>query len=156
MNFWFPTEELSDVASLTGTASSPRTTIGSVEYKVDDGEWQLAEGTKEFDLQLDTAAYTNGDHELQLRISNAFGTTRELTGTISIMNDGEAPEVEWLEPDSGNDVSGNVSLAALATDNDEVASVDYNINGGDWIPMEYIADNRWEAEWNTEVAGTET
>ena len=21
--------------------------------------------------------------------------------------------------------------------------------------MEYIADNRWEAEWNTEVAGTE-
>ncbi|MEC9354336.1 MAG: Ig-like domain-containing protein, partial [Candidatus Thermoplasmatota archaeon] len=155
VNFWFPTEELSDTASLTGTASSPRTTIGSVEYKVDDGEWLLAEGTEEFDLQLDTTAYANGDHELLLRISNAFGTTRELTGTISIMNDGEAPEVEWLGPDSGSDVSGNVTLAALATDNDDVASVDYSINGGDWLPMEYIADNRWEAEWNTEVAGTE-
>ena len=155
VNFWFPTEELSDTASLTGTASSPRTTIGSVEYKVDDGEWLLAEGTEEFDLQLDTTAYANGDHELLLRISNAFGTTRELTGTISIMNDGEAPEVEWLGPDSGSDVSGNVTLAALATDNDNIASVDYSINGGDWLPMEYIADNRWEAEWNTEVAGTE-
>ena len=157
VSFEFPTGNLSDTASLPGGASQPRSAIAAVEYRVDGGDWQLADGTAEFDLMLDTTLYENGQHELVLRISDASGTTNELAGSIEILNgiDLEPPQVAWLTPEAEAEVSGLVVLAASASDDDEVATVEWRSGEGEWQQMQYVADQRWEAEWNTEEAGVE-
>ena len=155
VSYEFPTGNLSDTASLPGSASQPRSSIAAVEYSVDGGEWMLVDGTVEFDLMLDTTAYESGQHELVLRVSDAGGTTVELAGNIEILNDSEPPEVSWLAPEAETDVSGLVVLAASASDNGGVATVEWHPGDGEWRQMQHVTDQRWEAEWNTEEAGVE-
>jgi hypothetical protein len=152
-SFEFPTGNLSDTVSLPGSASQPRSAIAAVEYSVNGGEWQLANGTDEFDLMLDTTAYGNGQHELVLRITDTAGTTLELAGSLEILNDSEPPIVTWLEPAADSEVTGLVALAASASDNSAVAKVEYRVGEGTWRQMTYTGDDRWEVEWNTEEAG---
>ena len=152
-SFEFPTGNLSDTVSLPGSASQPRSAIAAVEYSVDGGEWQLADGTDEFDLILDTTAYGNGQHELVLRITDTAGTTLELAGNLEILNDSEPPIVTWLEPAADSEVTGLVALAASASDNSAVAKVEYRVDEGSWRQMASIGDDRWEAEWNSEETG---
>ena len=155
VSFEFPTDNLSDTASLPGSASQPRSAIATVEYSVDGGEWILVDGTAEFNLMLDTTAYESGQHELVLRVSDAGGTTVELAGNIEILNDSEPPEVSWLAPEAETDVSGLVVLAASASDNGGGATVEWHLGDGEWRQMQHVTDQRWEAEWNTEEAGVE-
>ena len=152
-SFEFPTGNLSDTVSLPGSASQPRSAIAAVEYSVDGGEWQLADGTDEFDLMLDTTAYGNGQHELVLRITDTAGTTFELTGSLEILNDSEPPIVTWLEPAADSEVTGLVALAASASDYSAIAKVEYRVDEGSWRQMASVDDDRWEAEWNSEETG---
>ncbi|HIL33532.1 MAG: hypothetical protein CXT74_04455 [Methanobacteriota archaeon] len=152
-SFEFPTGNLSDTVSLPGSASQLRSAIAAVEYSVDGGEWQLADGTDEFDLMLDTTAYGNGAHELVLRITDTAGTTLELAGNLEILNDSEPPIVTWLEPAADSEVTGLVALAASASDNSAIAKVEYRVGEGTWRQMTYAGDDRWEVEWNTEETG---
>ena len=152
-SFEFPTGNLSDTVSLPGSASQPRSAIAAVEYSVDGGEWQLADGTDEFDLMLDTTAYGNGQHELVLRITDTAGTTLELAGNLEILNDSEPPVVTWLEPAADSEVTELVALAASASDNSVIAKVEYRVDEGSWRQMASVGDNRWEAEWNSEETG---
>ncbi len=152
-SFEFPTGNLSDTVSLPGSASQLRSAIAAVEYSVDGGEWQLADGTDEFDLMLDTTAYGNGPHELVLRITDTAGTTLELAGNLEILNDSEPPIVTWLEPAADSEVTGLVALAASASDNSAIAKVEYRVGEGTWRQMTYAGDDRWEVEWNTEETG---
>mgnify|MGYP001216948222 CR=1 FL=1 len=152
-SFEFPTGNLSDTVSLPGSASQPRSAIAAVEYSVDGGEWQLADGTDEFDLILDTTAYGNGQHELVLRITDTAGTTFELAGSLEILNDSEPPIVTWLEPAADSEVTGLVALAASASDYSAIAKVEYRVDEGSWRQMASVDDDRWEAEWNSEETG---
>jgi hypothetical protein len=152
-SFEFPTGNLSDTVSLPGSASQPRSAIAAVEYSVDGGEWQLADGTDEFDLMLDTTAYGNGQHELVLRITDTAGTTFELAGSLEILNDNEPPIVTWLEPAADSEVTGLVALATSASDDSAVAKVEYRIDEGSWRQMGSVGNDRWEAEWNSEETG---
>ena len=152
-SFEFPTGNLSDTVSLPGSASQLRSAIAAVEYSVDDGEWQLADGTDEFNLILDTTAYGNGQHELMLRITDTAGTTLELAGNLEILNDSEPPIVTWLEPAADSEVMGLVALAASASDNSAIAKVEYRVGEGTWRQMTYAGEDRWEVEWNTEETG---
>ena len=152
-SFEFPTGNLSDTVSLPGSASQLRSAIAAVEYSVNDGEWQLADGTDEFDLILDTTTYGNGQHDLMLRITDTAGTTLELAGNLEILNDSEPPIVTWLEPAADSEVTGLVALAASASDNSAIAKVEYRVGEGTWRQMTYAGDDRWEVEWNTEETG---
>ena len=152
-SFEFPTGNLSDTVNLPGSASQPRSAIAAVEYSVDGGEWQLADGTDEFGLILDTTAYGNGQHELVLRITDTAGTTLELAGSLEILNDSEPPIVTWLEPAANSEVTGLVALVTSASDNSAVTKVEYRVGEGTWRQMTSVGDDHWEAEWNSEETG---
>ncbi len=75
-----------EVVSGTITVSGPSTNAVRVDLKVDNGLYQLANGTNNWSKPVDTKLYLNGNHTLTARATSSTGQTATVSRSITIAN----------------------------------------------------------------------
>lgn len=59
---------LSSALNMTGTASVPGRPVEEVQVRIDDGEWETAEGTSEWSYRLPVPELERGQHVAEIRV----------------------------------------------------------------------------------------
>ena len=80
--------------TITGTASDIDSEIESVEIRLDNGDWLLADGTTEWSFTFNTTELVNGRHNISVRVTDG-----ELNTTVALEVTVENPAPEPARPD---------------------------------------------------------
>jgi hypothetical protein len=120
--------------TVTGTASDNRQ-VSTVEVEVDGGAYQLASGTTSWSLSLNTKLYSDGTHNLKLRITDSSGNKAWYDRSIVIKNTvvSSAPNVSFSSPASGATVSGTITVTGTASSGAGVSKVEVEVVGGSYM-----------------------
>jgi len=133
--------------TFSGTATDTLSPITSVQYRIDNGALMPAtavddifdEPTEEYNLT--TTTLTDGSHTLEVRAWDVLGntTTPDNYATATFTVDTTPPSIILtpLSPDPTNDNTPTLSGTAIDTTS-PITSVDYRIDGEDWIAAEAI------------------
>ena len=117
--------------------------ITSVDFLIDDVPDTVHVNVAEplYTCLLDTNKITNGLHTLKITASDGVNVTIEqvsFTVSNSTEIDEEIPIVSLIRPTSGMTISGEFVLVATASDNVQVANVQFRINDEDIYPRSQI------------------
>lgn len=127
--------------------------VASVEFLV-DGKLMATDTTAPFAAEWNTSVESNGSHTLLARAHDAAGNTGTST-SISVtvtggVEDTTAPTVDLTFPADGDTVSGTITMAAAATDDLGVSTVEFFVDGasvGTGTPSGQAGP--WTLAWNT-------
>ena len=145
-----PLERANGTVLVTGTASSARETVRSVEVRIDSGAYQPATGTTAWSYLWNTTGYGNGPHTVTARAFDGNVYSYEFRLVVSVDNlyvvigSQATPEVrgEWT-------VSGTA-------DGLEVKNVEIRIDGRSWEGARDSGNSgfrNWEYTVNTTKLG---
>ncbi len=146
---------LSGNIGIEGTAISEKSEIESVYYRWDKTGWLnagLSSFNGDFNLDVDTTALTNGEHELDIKVVDRGASMMESLN-LEILNDENPPSIEIISPEEGETVESITILEVEATDDNQISEVEYRINQGDWRKMYYHEGDSYIVSWNTQEAG---
>lgn len=106
---------------------SSRLLAGSISGRIDVGLAQSQTAT----ASLDTTSLSNGPHTLTATATDTSGNSASTTIAITVDNvaDTTAPLVWMTSLVNGQTVSGNITLAAKATDNVAVVKMEMYVDG---------------------------
>src|SRR5207248_9771092 len=76
---------VSGTLSVAG-AGSDNVGLAKIELKVDDGPYQLAQGTDSWSYQLSTTAYADGTHTITARATDTSGNTSTSSVSVNLKN----------------------------------------------------------------------
>lgn len=79
-------EKVSGTIMIQGIASDTDGKIVKIEIQIDDGEWEGIEVTPYWSYELDTNRISNGDHIVQIRVTDDESETQIDTLTIKVDN----------------------------------------------------------------------
>jgi choice-of-anchor B domain-containing protein len=136
-----------------GTGAGPVT----VQWRVDaEVTWHTA-GSVGGDIFTDTWVSTtasDGAHLLTAEMDDGSGTQTQTSITVQVNNStGDAPPTaSFTSHNDGDDLSGNVTLVASASDDGTVVSVTFYDNGG-LIGTDSDPAGGWTRKYNTKKAG---
>jgi Bacterial Ig domain len=124
---------VSGTITVTGTASD-NVKVAKVEVEVDGGAYQLASGTTSWSLSLNTTAYSDGTHNLKLRVTDTAGNQAWFDLSIVVSNTvvSAAPNVGFTSPSSGATVKGTITVTGTASSGAGVARVEVEVVGGNY------------------------
>jgi hypothetical protein len=91
-------EKLFGIIEISGTASYPKGTVQKVEIKINDGEWNSADGTDIWTYVWDTTDVSNGQYTIYVRAYDGMNYSSEKNTNI-IVNNPQKKEQEdnlWL------------------------------------------------------------
>ena len=71
---------------------------------------------------------------------------------INILNDFENPNIEILSHSEDDTLEEITIFEVMATDNNQIDKVQFNVNNGDWRAMYSNVDDKYIASWNTQEA----
>ena len=116
--------------SLTASASD-NVRIASVQFQLDGVNIGPKLLTSPYTLKWDSRAATNGARRITAIATDSAGNKKSASVTVTIKNpvDTTSPFVSLTAPARNATVSGSVSLKANATDNVDIASVRFYVNG---------------------------
>jgi hypothetical protein len=129
------TSPVADGVAVSGSlniavTASDSSGISAVRFKI--GNTVLADDSDSpYGLALDTTAFSNGSYTLTAIAADPSGNQGTATRTIVISNvivpppDTSAPSVVITSPASGSSVSGSITIAATASDDTGVSSVQF-------------------------------
>ncbi len=114
---------------LAATASD-NVGVTQVEFRV-DGTLVGTDATAPYAATWDSSGAATGSHTIQARAYDAAGNTTNASVTVTkaAPTDTTAPTVSVTAPANGATVSGNVALAATASDNVGVTQVEFRVDG---------------------------
>ncbi|MCC5875080.1 MAG: SUMF1/EgtB/PvdO family nonheme iron enzyme, partial [Candidatus Sumerlaeia bacterium] len=125
--------------AFAGTASAVDSTVSSVQWRINGGEWQAASGTTSWDFSASPLEV--GTNLIEVRATNAEGTHSDLSSpfaTRTILRQAEVvfPPPSIVSP-SANETVGNdttsVTFSGTASSPDStVSAVHWRNNGGAW------------------------
>jgi hypothetical protein len=118
---------LSGTVQVTGTASDVNG-ISTVSFYV-DGVYQTSDNTAPYTFSLNTLSWPNGSHTLKTRTWDGAGNGKTSTVTVTFANDTQVPQVSLSQPSAGALVRGNVTVKALASDDQGVSHVEFRLDG---------------------------
>ncbi len=125
--------------------------VTSVQFTLDGANLGSADTTSPYSITWSTTGASNGTHTLRAVARDAAGnssTSAALTVTVAnISADTAAPSVTLTSPVNGASVTGNVSLAATASDNTSVVGVQFQVNGANVGTEDTTAP--YQATWST-------
>ncbi len=128
--------------------------ISKIEYSFGEDGWtDLDEAVgDEWSTSVDTTSLENGWHTLHVRATDSKNTTMETN--VSFELDGEdtfAPVVEFVSPDDGGTMSGDVEIIAEITDHSNFTA-EFRVGSGGWTELDHLSDDTYKATWDsTEV-----
>jgi hypothetical protein len=124
--------------------------VTSVQFLL-DGTSIATLTTAPYELAWASTAATNGAHTLSAVARDAAGHEAVTTINLAVMNDLSAPTIAFASPANGATVSGNVAIAATATDDVGVSLVRFLLDGA---PLGGADDAPpYELSWST-TSGT--
>lgn len=113
-------------------ASSSKSDIETVEWKVDSNAYQAASYDDSTGLYTDTfrtSDYSTGTHTLKTRATNKRGDTNTASITVDFdEGDTTAPGVSWKDPVDGETVNGTRQILINASDDNSVDTVEWRID----------------------------
>ena len=150
--------EVNDIAGgdlrIRGQSHSEKSNIAELTYRWNQGPWQgtgIGDFNGEFELVVDTTQVDNGLNKLEIKCENNGATSSKIID-LNILNDFEDPEIEIISHNEGDTVQEITIFEVLATDDNEVDSVQFSVNNGNWRSMYSNADEMYIASWNTQEA----
>ena len=123
------------VSGVVGVAANAtdNVSVASVQFLLDGVNAGPADLAGPYGYSWDTSKSTNGAHTLKAVATDGAGnSTTSASVTVTVNNtttDTTAPTVSITSPASAATVSGTVTVAANATDNVGVASVQFQVDG---------------------------
>jgi len=124
--------------TLSGTASTtePGSQVLWVKLRVDDGPWELANGTTSWRYDLDTTQYSDGYHVVAVKSFDGYQES-PMNHTLLAFSNVPAPsipEASITSPSAGATVSGTITVSGSASPNgsDPLTDVYVKVDDGDW------------------------
>ena len=121
-----PLERANGTVLVTGTASSARETVQSVEVRIDSDTYKTAEGTTAWRYLWNTTGYGNGPHTLTARAFDGKVYSYEFRLVVSVDN-----LYVVIAPPAATEVSGRWTVSGTA-DGLEVKNVEVRVDGRSW------------------------
>ena len=140
-------------ATVSGTVTIAATAtddfaVTSVQFLVDGVALGAADTAAPYEASWSTTALANGAHTLTAVARDAAGNeATAATVTVTVANDTTAPTVAVTSPAASATVSGTVTIAANATDDFAVTSVQFFVDGVALGSADTAAP--YEASWST-------
>ncbi len=142
--------KLSGLAPVDVTATDNIAVVRAELYV--NGKLYATETVGPFDFSLDTSGFAAGSATLVSKGYDAAGNAgTSASVAVIIANDTTAPVVTIQNPTSGSTVTGTVSVAASATDNNKVAEISLAIDGKQ-VALSYGSSLSYS--WNTGSTST--
>ena len=145
--------------STVGGAVTVRATIGTtsvvagVQFKVDGVNVGPEDTTAPYEAAWDTTLVPNGSHALTATAREADGSVTTARNDVTVDNptpDTTSPTVQVTSPSGGTTVTGQVTVAASASDNVGVTGVQFKLDGTNLGGEDTAAP--FEAAWNSTMS----
>ena len=139
---------------IRGQAQSEKSDIYELTYRWNNRPWQstgLGNFNGEFELFIDTTDVENGLNSLEIKAENT-GASNSKQIEINVLNDFENPTIEILSHSEDDIVEEVTIFEVIATDDNQIDKVQFNVNSGDWRAMYSNVDDKYIASWNTQEA----
>jgi hypothetical protein len=138
----FPVDnaELSGKVTMHGTVSDPdgNGTITIVEFSLDKGVWQEADGQTSWSLEWNSSKVANGKHKIAFRAFDGELYSPEVAVSFKVNNIiiNLRPAVAITGPSVDKALSGTVTVTGTASDPESnLSRVELSLNGGGWSPV---------------------
>ena len=150
--------EVEDIAGgdlrIRGQAQSEKSDIYELTYRWNNRPWQstgVGNFNGEFEVVIDTTDVENGLNSLEIKAENT-GASNSKQIEVNVLNDFENPNLEILSHSEDDTVNEVTVFEVIATDDNQIDKVQFNVNNGDWRAMYSNVDDKYIASWNTQEA----
>ena len=150
--------EIEDIAGgdlrIRGHAQSEKSDIYELTYRWNNRPWQstgVGNFNGEFEVVIDTTDVENGLNSLEIKAENT-GASNSKQIEVNVLNDFENPNIEILSHSEDDTVEEVTIFEVIATDDNQIDKVQFNVNNGDWRAMYSNVDDKYIASWNTQEA----
>ena len=150
--------EVDDIAGgdlrIRGQAQSEKSDIYELTYRWNNRPWKstgLGNFNGEFEVIIDTTDVQNGLNSLEIKAENT-GASNSKKIEVNVLNDFENPNIEILSHSEDDTVEEVTVFEVVATDDNQIDKVQFNVNNGDWRAMYSNVDDKYIASWNTQEA----
>lgn len=151
-------EEVEDIAGgdlrIKGQAQSEKSDIYELTYRWNNRPWKatgVGNFNGEFEVIIDTTEIENGLNNLEIKAENTGASNTKLI-EVNVLNDFENPTIELLSHSDGDTVEEVTIFEVIATDDNQIDKVQFNVNNGDWRAMYSNVEDKYIASWNTQEA----
>ena len=150
--------EIEDIAGgdlrIRGQAQSEKSDIYELTYRWNNRPWQstgVGNFNGQFEVVIDTTDVENGLNSLEIKAENT-GASNSKQIEVNVLNDFENPNIEILSHSEDDTVEEVTIFEVIATDDNQIDKVQFNVNNGDWRAMYSNVDDKYIASWNTQEA----
>ena len=150
--------EVEDIAGgdlrIRGQAQSEKSDVYELTYRWNNRPWQstgVGNFNGEFEVVIDTTDVENGLNSLEIKAENT-GASNSKQIEVNVLNDFENPNIEILSHSGDETVEEITIFEVIATDDNQIDKVQFNVNNGDWRAMYSNIDDKYIASWNTQEA----
>jgi subtilisin family serine protease len=150
-----PFDEVHNIITINGRASVSKGNIQEVEYNINDGAWELAQGQGDWSIEWDTTTVKNGLQTVNIRSSDGIEYSLVFNLTLKVVNIG----CRFIDPMNGSSVKGTVLIQGTSFGSG-VSNVQIKIDDEAWEPVEPTSGGNnfttWEYSWNSKKVGDGT
>ncbi len=151
-------DSLSDNTTITGTASDSDGAVQKVEVRIDDGSWQLVDGTNSWSYTWDTRGVSDGIYTIEARSYDGEDYSTIASVTVTVSNN-HPPTVVITSPQDGATVAESMLIRGNASDidnNSTITKVEVKIDNGNWTEADGTVNWAYNLEPNTMGDGDHT
>ncbi len=150
--------EVDDIAGgdlrIRGLAQSEKSEINELTYRWNNRPWEstgVGNFNGEFEVTIDTTEVENGLNSLEIKTENTGASNTKLI-EVNVLNDFENPNIEIISHYDGDTVNEITVFEVVATDDNQIDKVQFNVNNGELRTMYSSTDDKYIASWNTQEA----
>jgi subtilisin family serine protease len=141
-------DEVHNIIEITGSARISKGSIQKVEYNINNGNWETADGTASWSFEWDTNKVDNGLNEANIRSFDGIEYSNIMKLTLDVVNIG----CSFIEPLNGSTLSGQYIIQGTSFGMG-ITNVMLKIDDGSWESVLPTSGKRnyttWEYNWYT-------
>jgi serine protease AprX len=141
-------EEVYNIIMISGIASINKGTIDQIEYNINSGDWQVAEGTLSWEFSWDTTTVENGINTIFIRSYDGIEYSNPVELSLNVVNIG----CDFVSPLNGTSVKKTKSIQGISFGSG-VREILIKIDDGTWTTAKPSEDggnlSSWKYSWNT-------
>lgn len=144
-------DTVSGSIKITGTMTADE--YDRVDVKIDNGNWNEAQGTEKWEYTWDTTQVNDGEHTIYAQCILANDQSSQTSIKVNVENniENEIPIISISYPTGSSVVSNTITFRGTVDDADgSVEQVDIKIDQGDWEQAS-LSEKVWEYTLNTSL-----
>jgi hypothetical protein len=145
-------EQVHNIITISGTASISKGSIQQIEFNIDSSDWQLAEGTENWEFEFDTTSVNNGFIPINIRSFDGIEYSNPIELPLYVVNIG----CEFIDPINGSTLKNTIKIQGTSFGSD-VSEVLIKIDDNSWAeaqPDELVGNlSEWIYKWDTKSVG---